>query len=317
MKIRINYAQLLHQAWNITMENRKLKILAFFPSFAAIIFFVVKILWQLGLLFEEFGLREKNSLYVDALQSLSFLAENHLLKWSIFLGLFVLLFQFAFPAWINSSLMIGIQQKIERPEKYLSAREIIANGFKFFPFLFELKAILVPFALMSVSLYGIFLFRFLHGNDMFHQIVLPALLVFFLFSVFVNISTAFADFFVVCEDKPIMTAIKESIGFVFLHFEITVSLMLLMLLINTRVILNLFVILGIPVGIVFLISWLAQTAWLSVGISVAAILGIVILALTAYLTAILDVFATSLWMKAFLIVREKEKAELTTSPSKS
>jgi hypothetical protein len=304
----MNYAEIIHDAWRLTVNTGKLKWLCFCSSFAAVIFFVAEILWQAGLLSEELGIIEHSYVYSKIGDGFKFLMHNNLLGWALFLGIFVLLFQFALPSWILSSLILGIKRKFTFPEKYLSVRQIITDGFQYFPKLVELHAIFSPFSFMTITFFSMTLYRYYHG-EFYSHVFIPAIIVFACFSLIVNVFTVFCPFFIILEDSPVMLSIKKSIGLVFINLEVTLSVILIMMLVNIRVIINVIVVLGVPMGLFFALSFFAKSAWFGFAIVTVSIIGIGLLALSAYLTAIIEVFSNAVWVRSYEILRAKQEAD--------
>ncbi|MCF7918239.1 hypothetical protein K9L27_04595 [Candidatus Gracilibacteria bacterium] len=304
----MNYGKIIHDAWNLTTKCSKLKWLCFIPSFAAVLVFVLEIGWQGSLIIEEFQLFgiEGHFVYSKIGHFLSFLSQHHLLGWAIFAAVFIILFEFVFPSWISSATILAIRQGFSEPEKYVSLRQKLIEGSSHFFELFELHAFFSPFAMMTIAFFGVTMFRYYHG-DIFSSIMLPVLIVYSLISLFLNVFIAFAPFFIVCEKRGIGEAVKRSIGLVFVNFGSTMTIILLMFLVNLRVIVNVLVVIGVPFGILFAVSFFAKSNWLSFAVVGAVLVGVVILALTAYLTAILEVFSTAVWERAFTILRIKEE----------
>ncbi len=308
----MKYSDIIHDAWRLTVNTGKLKWLCFVSSFAAVIFFVAEILWQAGLLSEELGILEPSYVYSKIGDLLAFIMNNNLLGWAIFFVIFILLFQFALPSWILSSLILGIKDRFEYPDRYFSGRQIVIDGFQYFPKLVELHAILSPFSFMTITFFSITLYRYYHG-EIYENIFLPLLLLFLVFSLIVNIFTVFAPFFIVLDDVPVMTSIKKSIGLVFLNFESTLSVIVIMLLVNIRVIVNVIVVIGVPMGLFFALSFFAKSSWFGIAISLVALLGLALLALAAYLTAIVEVFSNAVWVKSYETLKQKQKEYIRES----
>lgn len=304
----MNYAQIIHDAWRLTVNTGKLKWLCFFSSFAAVVFFVGEILWQAGLLSEELGIVNHHYVYGKAGEGLKFLMNHNLVGWAIFLTIFILLFQFALPSWILSSLILGIKRRFQFPDKYLSTRQIIIDGFQYFPKLVELHAIFAPFSFMTITFFSITMYRYYHG-EIYDHIFLPAIIFFAICALVINIFTIFCPFFIVLEDTPVMGSIKKSIALAFVNLEVTLSVIIIMVLVNIRVIINVIVVLGVPMGLFFALSFFAKSSWFGFAITTVAIIGIGLLALSAYLTAILEVFSNAVWVRSYEALRAKQEAE--------
>jgi hypothetical protein len=75
-----------------------------------------------------------------------------------------------------------------------------------------------------------------------------------------------------------------------------------MFLVNIRVIINVIIILLVPIGIFAAFTYFNNSLILILSI----ILGVMLLAFTAYLTAIIEVFSTAVWTESFLQMRKEQ-----------
>jgi len=90
----------------------------------------------------------------------------------------------------------------------------------------------------------------------------------------------------------------------------TIGVLSILLLINVRVIMNILVILGVPIGIAMTITFFNN----SVATIFSIVLGLGLFALAAYITSITTVFMTAVWIQAFEILKAK-KAQLEDGES--
>jgi len=302
----MRYAEVIHNAWELTNSSSKLKWFCFVASFAAVIVFIFEIAWQLGMLSAEFGIVENEFVYKTIGTSLSFLTSHHLLGWAFSLLIFILLFEFVLQPWIQSTLILAVRQGFNCPEKKLSLRQKIIEGGAYFFKLFEFRALFSPFAFMTIMLFAATMYRYYHG-EIFSQIVLPVIIPYLIISFFINIFMSFVPYFLVCEKCDLGQSIRKSIGLVFLNFGITMAIILLMFLVNFRIIINVLVIIGVPIGILGAMTYFAQSSWLGFMVTLAIVLGIVLVSLASYLTAIVEIFSTAVWERSFSSLRAKQK----------
>jgi hypothetical protein len=301
----MNYGHVIRDAWDLTTTTKKLTWFAFVPSFVAVLVFVVEIAWQYSLFSEEFGWAEHGATFGRIGHIWGALADKGLIGWSIFLIFFVIIVAFVFPAWVQSTLILSMRQKFTYPERKLSLRQKFIEGFHYFFRLFEYHAVLIPFQFMTILFYGITFYRYYHG-DLFTGIFLPALIIYSILSMFINLFFAYTPFYVVCENHSFGESVKKSIGLVFLNFGTTLGLILLMFLVNIRVIVNVLVVIGVPLGILAAASYFASSSWFGIAVGLAVIVGIGVLALAAYLTAILEVFSVGFWERGFTVLRTEQ-----------
>ena len=301
----MKYLQIIAQAWQLTVENKKLIWFAFVPSFVGVLVFMLEIGWQYFLLSEEFGTVQSGYLLQKIGDFFRLLTENNLLGLGIFLLIFGVLFYFLFPAWIQSTLILGVRHRFNDATSPFSLRQKIIDGFEYFVPLFEVRAILAPFEFTTIALFTTTLYRYYHG-DIF-DFLFPIIIGYAVASLFVGLLFTFAPFFVVLQKQSFTRSIKRSVGLVFLHIGNTVGLYLLMLLINIRVIVNVVVIFGVPALIFAIATYFSDSDWLGTFLILGGMIGVVLVALAAYLTAILEVFSVAFWERAFVGFLEQQK----------
>lgn len=301
----MKYADVIAEAWELVTSTKKLTWFAFVPAFAAILFFVGEMAWQYFLIAEEFGWQEHGKLYQGIGQGIGMITDRGMLGWAIALTIFVLLMVYALPSWIQASLILSVRQRYKKPEGRFSMRQKIIDGADYFFRLVEYHAALSPFELMSITFYALTFYRYFHG-ELFSRILWPAIVAYTLLSILIGVFTVFAPYYVVHEDASFRKAISRSAGLVFLNFWQTLGLFLLMLLVNVRVIINAVLVIGIPVGLVALGAHFAGSQWQWLMIGGGVFLGMILLALASYLTALLEVFSVAYWEKAFEELRAEQ-----------
>ncbi len=296
----MRYAEIIHDAWSLTISNSKLKWLIFIPSFVAVLIFVLEVAWQMYLYWGEFVSDHEFS--IDSISFVfNFLVENNLLGWVVFGTIFILFFVFVVPSWVHAAIILGVKQKLNYPEKYCSVRKKLISAYDYFFRLFELHAIAGIFSLWSIALFIATFYRIFH--DSFFKLIWPILIVYAIFASIITIFISFSAYFIVCENKSLVQSINKSINLVFLNFGKTMVIILLMFLVNLRVILNVIVVLLVPIGLFAAFTYFNSSLMLILSI----VLGLGLLGFTAYLTAILEVFSTAVWTEAFLQMREDQK----------
>lgn len=301
----MKYTRIIADAWQLTTDNKKLVWFAFVPSFIGVLVFMIEVAWQYFVISEEFGGVQKGFVFEKIGDIFHIAQEYNLLSIGIFLTIFVLIFYFVLPAWIQSSLILGVQHRYKFPEKRLSLRQKIVEGFDHFFELFELRAILSPFDLGSIAFFGLTMFRYYHG-DVFN-FFLPILIGYGIFSLFAAMFVLFSPYFIVEEGVPFIRSIRRSIGLVFLHFGRTMGLAMLMILINVRVVVNVLVVFGVPALIFGIATYFTDNWWQGFFVILGSLVGVGLIGLAAYLSAILEVFSVAFWQRAFTQLRAEQK----------
>lgn len=298
----MKYAHILHRAWKITVENPAIKWFVFIPAFMAVLIFCGKIAWQVYLYLLEFGLVEKGVLAVVSDTFRYFMAQGLFLL--ALAGMFVVvLFMYVIPAWVTAVQLLCVDHRLQKSERELIIPKQMLSGFKFFFSLFGFNGIMVLFSPWSIILFSLTLNRYFTTELM--AFFWPIILTFTIAALIINVFVSFAPYYIVCDDCGPGQAMGKSASLVFLNFYKTLSVVFLMGLVNLRIVLNALIILGVPMGLIMALVYGLDT-W---AISLIAILGILLLALISYVTALVEVFMTGVWLQTFYNLKERQ-AEL-------
>ena len=298
----MNYAKVIHDSWQLVTHTPKLMWLAFVPSFVAVLVFMLEVLWQLYLYSTEFGLIQSHLSLETVSDFLGVLIEKDLMFWMLLALAFVVFFAFVVPSWLKGTLILSIHKKFNTPEREISLRQKSVDACSYFFRIFELQAILSPFEFVSIAFFVATFYRYFH--DGLFDILLPLILFHLCLSMLIQIFFAFCPYFIVVKDLGLSESMKKSMSLVFVNLGATLAIILLMFLVNFRVIVNVIVILGVPIGIVAAFTYASSFA-----ITVSIIAGFLMLALAAYLTAILEVFSIAVWERTFHSLHEKRGEE--------
>lgn len=302
----MKYAKVLHDAWEFASQNKKIVWFAFLPSFVTVLIFVAESAWQGFSMMEEFGRIDHGAVYGGVGSFFEFLSNHNLWGWFSFLLFVIFLFSFVFPSLIQAGIILSIRQNFTTPDKKISLRQKTIEGTSYFFKMVEFHAITAPFSFLTIIFYFLAFYRYSHGDT--SHFFFKFLIALSIIAVIVNLFLAYTPFYIVCEKEDLGSALKKSVGLVFLNFGKTIGLILLMLLVNLRVIVNVIVVFGVPTGIIYLTTLFAKSDWLyTLSIAGGIIGGIFALGLAAYLSAILEVFSLGFWERAFTKLREEQK----------
>jgi len=299
------YGKVIHDAWEMTTDLPKLKWFAFIPSFAAVMVFVWEVAWQVYMFTAGRESVESGAIEL-AREAFGFLMEHHLIGWAIFSFVFIAFFAFVIPPWLFSTLVLSVRQKRRDPEQPISIRQKMYEGAHYFFQIFEFNALASIFQFTSILFFTLTMYRYYGGS--FFEVLLPFIILHSLLAFFFNLFLVFTPYYMVCGNTSFGCSVRRSMGLVFVNIGTTVALMLLTFLINIRVIVNVIVVLGVPLFISVAASYFASSALLGFALTAAVGLGVVLLWLAAYLTAILEVFQTAVWEQSFEIMKEEQKA---------
>lgn len=311
-KDRMNYAKIIRESWQLTVDNPKIKWLILVPTFMAVFIFALKVAWQGFMYASRLGYIEQGFDINTVGEAAAFLSSNGLWDWGIVLVLITLIFMFVIPAWIDSTLILCVNHKIKNPDKYLSIKQKMLQAFGFYFRMFELNAVLSIFSLISIALFTATVFRFFNSSLL--AILGVGIAIYAVISLVINTLFSFAHYFMVCDDEGLGDSLKKSASLVFLNLMPTIGVLLIMFLINFRVVVNIMVVLGVPVGIFTAIALFNNSAITAIAI----ILGIFLFGLAAYITSITTVFSTAMWIKALdELKRRQSLLEEGTGPTEN
>ena len=303
----MNYAKIIHDSWQLVTHTPKLMWIAFVPSFVAVLVFMLEVLWQLYLYSTEFGIIDSHLSLENVGTFFQILLEKDLMFWTLLALAFVIFFAFVVPSWLKGTLILSVHKKFTIPEKEISLRKKSLDACSYFFRIFELQAILSPFEFVSIAFFVATFYRYFH--DSLFNILVPLIIFHLLLSLVIQLFFAFCPYYIVVKDLGLAASMKKSMSLVFMNLGTTLAVILLMFLVNFRVIVNVVVILGVPIGIVAAFAYASSFA-----IILSIIVGFLMLALAAYLTAILEVFSTAVWERTFYTLNGKlEEQDLVST----
>ncbi len=296
----MNYAKIVREAWNLTLETPKLKWLIFIPTFMAVFIFALKIVWQGFMYASKFEWIENGFSMETIGQVGGFLSSNGLWGTGMALIIITLIFMFIIPSWIDSTLILAVDHKLKTPDKYLSTKQKMLKAFGFYFRMFELNAVLGLVSILSIALFTATVFRFFNSSLL--VIFAVVIGIYSIIALVINTLFSFAPYYLVVDDMPLGQALKKSSALVFLNLMPTLGILSILFLINFRVIVNILVILGVPIGIAMTMTFFNN----SVATVFSIILGLALFALAAYITSITTVFMTAVWIQAFETLKAKK-----------
>lgn len=297
----MNYSKIIRDSWHLTLETPKLKWLIMVPTFMAVFIFAIKIAWQGYMYASKLGYINEGFDIGTVKDVGGFISSYGLWDWGVILVVITLLFMFVIPSWIDSTLVLCVDHKLKTPEKYLSTKQKMLKALSFYFRMFELNALLGLFSLLSIALFTATVFRFFNSSLL--AIFGVVIGVYALVSLVINILFSFAPYYLICDDNSIGDALKKSASLVFLNIVPTLGVVCIMFLINFRVVVNILVVLGVPIGI-----FAAMTIFNnSTATFLSIIFGIALFGLAAYITSITTVFSTAMWLQAFETLKDRQQ----------
>ena len=121
----------------------------------------------------------------------------------------------------------------------------------------------------------------------------------FLLGVLIHIFFAYSKYYMVIENKKFFVALGESAKIALLNFGTTFKIYVLILLLNIRVILNFLLFLFIPLCVGLALSFITVQIFQWLAISIIALLFLLLVFFTGYVSGVVELFTKSLWYHAY------------------
>jgi len=277
-------------AWKIIQNDISIKKMYFFPWLLSIIFLTLLLVYQFIYTYVVIFWKQEEYL----IKLLNFIHSGYLLEIIIFAVIFLILYLLIIPIfewWLIK--YIESKHKWENLDVWESIWLWI---YKFFP-LFEYNNLFSEFKFISVLNWYLFSIRFIWVEYI--KIISYVFIVILLLSIVINILFAYTKYEIVLANKKTFGAIWSSIKIAVLNLRTTIKLYFLMFFLNIRVIFNFLIFLSFPIIIIITIWLITSKIFLFLAISILIILFIAFIIFLWYLTAVLEIFKTSLWYFAY------------------
>lgn len=168
--------------------------------------------------------------------------------------------------------------------------------YKFLP-VFEYNNIFSEFKIISILNFYLFTIRFIWIE--FIMTINYIFLIIFILWLILNILFVYSKYAIVLNNKNVFESIWESSKITILNLKVTIKLYFLIFFLNLRVIINFIIFLLFPI-IIFVAIWLITTKFLLIiAITILWIIFVWLILALWYLTAVLEVFKTSIWYYAY------------------
>jgi hypothetical protein len=296
----MDYKKTAAEAWIFTQQNKKIvwwlgAVPSFFTTMVAIGYAIFQYYsFVSSLLFENW---EKSFSLLAAEFAFQTLSNfTYLVVPSIALATIIGLGYLLLPVFCDGALIQLIARK--RNGQKVRLRHGITFGLMTFLPLFEYRMLLRTFSVWSI-MGAVFMMMRTFGWGIVNFMI-PVMIVVMIASFIVDMLLTYTDMYMNIDNHNVFQAIASSCNLVARHFEETIFLTLLMILIGLRIIVQLLFVLLIPalgLGVLYFLTWanLPQLGWL-----VASVLALAVLIFSSYLNGVIHVFAVTVWTFTFL-----------------
>lgn len=305
--VSMNYRKLISEAWKYTQANKKLIVwLGFIPSIFTTTAGILYVLYQF------FSLK-RSPLFDNAAHSFIYDVATFafkILKGSgplmvplIVTSVVVAIIYLLLPTLCQGAAIQYIARK--RNGQNVTIGDGIKYGLLAFLKLFEYHMLVRSFGWAAILSEMTFVLR--NTNMNIFRFLLPLFIFIFVIGLIMNLLFTYADLFIVVEEDGVMTSIKRSTKMVFLSWQHTFLITVLMLIIGARIIIQVVMILLVPALIFLTAGYFTTLAIPYLTITIASIVGAGALLLAAYLGGIVNIFAYTVWTFTFLDLIEKQE----------
>ncbi len=284
--------------WNIVKDNTSLKKYYLFPWILSIIFLTFLLVYQSIYTYVEVFEKKDEALVLI----LNFFHSQYILELAIAWAIFLIIYFLTLPMF-EWWLIHFIQHK-DNQEEIRSSQAFWMWMYKFFP-IFEYNNIFSQFKFISIVNAFLFVIRFVWIKYV--DILAVIFFILLILSIIVNVLFVYTKYFIVLENQKVFTAIGKSSKMAILNFSDTTKLYLLVFMLNIRVIFNFAIFLFFPILISAAIIFISSQIFLYIAVWIISILFIIAIYILWYLTAVLEVFKTSLWYFAYKEWKDKLK----------
>lgn len=285
-------------ARNIIKNDSKIKKFYITPWLLSIIFLTILLVYQSIYTYVEVFWKKKEALVII----LKFFHSNYVFEIITITIIFLLIYFILIPIY-EWWLIKYIDNKNKGNE--ISTSEAFWYWlYKFLP-IFEYNNIFSEFNFISILNGYLFSIRFIWIEYI--KNINYIFIIIFILSLIINILLAYSKYIMIIENKGIITSLWISSKITTFNFAISIKIYFLMLILNIRVIINFLIFLSFPILIVIAIWLITSKIFLTIAIIILTILFIIFIVILWYLTAVLEIFKTSIWYYAYIEWKNKLK----------
>ncbi|MDD2907877.1 MAG: hypothetical protein PHH98_04520 [Candidatus Gracilibacteria bacterium] len=278
-------------ARKIIRDDHKIKKFYIFPGLLSIIFLTFLLVYQSIYTYVViFGNKD------ETLKKLLYFLESDYGFEAIVVGItFIIVYTLAIPIFEG-----GLIKYIDFKNKgnSIGSSEAFGQGLYNFLPLFEYNNIFSEFKIMSILNFYLFMIRFI-GIE-FIMIINYIFIFIFILGLILNILFVYSKYSIVLNSKNVFESIGESSKISILNLKKTIKLYFLIFFLNLRVIINFIIFLFFPIMIFVVIGLITTKFLLIIALTILSIIFIGLILALGYLTAVLEVFKTSLWYYAYI-----------------
>lgn len=291
--------EIILPSWKIIALDNKIKKFYFLPWILGILFLTLLLVYQTIYTYVVLADKESEALKLI----LNFFQKSYF--WEVIIVALILLILYIFLTPIFEWALVKYIDKRENEwfEKNISSSDVLWVWlYKFLP-IFEYDQMFSKFKFLSIINFYLFSLRLIWVEYIFQLSWWYFILL--IFSMFINIFFSYSKYEIIIWNKKVFKAISNSAKITILNLKTTVKLYFLIFLLNFRVIFNFIILLIFPILISLAIWFFTTKIFLTISIIILVILFIILIAFVSYISAVLEIFTTSLWYYAWKVWKDK------------
>lgn len=302
----MDFRQIIKTAWEFTQEHKSLiRWYGFVPALLTILVGSVYMAYQvISIVRSPFFANTEHGFMREVVSFIfNYWKESpQLTTLTIIVAIVIILLYLVIPTFCQGAL-IQLTARLKNGQPVKTISDGITYGlFSFLP-LFEYHILVKTFSIISLFTEAAFVVRNL-GPDWFNLLLIPFVLM-VLIGIVLTLLFTYTDYFIVIDKDPIFTSIGKSCRLVLMHWQETLLMLMLMVIIGIRIIVNIAIMLLIPIMMIFLGGYLATITVPAISFWVVSSIGFVSLIFATYFSAVLTVFANAVWVFTFLALTTK------------
>lgn len=278
-------------AWNIIQSDIKIKKIYLLPWLLSTIFLTILLVYQAIYTYVELFWKKEEALIII----LKFFESDYSFTIIVIVVIFLIIYFILTPIfewWLIKYI------KAKNSNKQLSYGEIFWEWLYNFLPIFEYNNIFSEFKIISILNGFLFTLRFLWIEYI--VTISYIFIIVLLLWILLNILFTYSKYIMVLDNKWVFESIWLSSRITILNLRTTTKLYFFILLLNLRVILNFIIFLSFPIIMIIVVWFITSKLFLFVAITILSLLFISLILILSYLTAVLDVFKTSIWYYAYV-----------------
>lgn len=270
-------------------NDSKLKRFYFFPWLLSVVFLSVTLVYQCIYTYVVLLGRREEALEL----MLSVFHSEYIVELLIFSAIFFVFYILLLPVFEWALI-----RYIDKRNSWEASRSD-SIGFWIYRFapLFEFNNIFSLFKFVSILNWYLFSLRFLGLEYLWFLSIF--FLIAFILSIILWVFIAYARFEIVLWNKWAFEAVGSSSKIALLNIKTTLKLYVLMFIMNLRVILNFVVFLVLPLLWIFIAGLITSQVFSIIAFTIFGFIFVIFVIMLGYLSAVLDVFRTQIWYRAY------------------